>query len=146
MSYLKLESNFFSHFENSIYLTPSLIPNHFQRLYLSSSISVYQSFIRSNPPTFSQKDEPILLKVIDIYFIHSYYNKSFAITKFTPFSLRNTARDFNSQEKIKTLDDPLSKKGDTVDVSLDPKISSFFEKKEDPKIESSKNQVHEGDI
>lgn len=91
------------------------------------------------PSTFYQKDEPIPLKVIGTPSISPGLEKSFAIIKFTPLSLRKIARDYNSQEEIKTTNDPLSKKGDVIDTSLHPKINSSSKREKDPKTESSKN-------
>lgn len=54
--------------------------------------------------------------------------KSFAITKFISLSLWNIVRYFNSQEKMKTPDDSLSKKGDIMDASADPKNNSPLDK------------------
>lgn len=69
----------------------------------------------------------------------------FAIIKFTPLSLCNIARDYNTQEKVKTPNDTLSEKSDD-DVSIDPKTNSSFERKEVPKINSYKNQTPEDDL
>lgn len=83
----------------------------------------------SNSFSSSQKDEPIPLKVIHTFSIPSRLEEQFFITKFTPFSMHKIARDYNTQEKMKTSNDPFCEKGDVVDANVDPKSIHPLKKK-----------------